>query len=123
MIEELIITDDNINKYINKKYIYFKDNRLTILIKIRKLIINNKNVISLICYNCELEELDINNCINLQELECSYNKLQKLNINKLINLKKLICYNNPFNEVNMNNSILLQKIYCDTDKIDYFINY
>ena len=75
-LEELIINENNIKKYINKtfnnkKFIKFKNNVLWINVHIKKLTILYKNIKILICRNCEIEELNINTLTNLKKLVCS----------------------------------------------------
>ena len=70
-LEKLIITENNINECINKKYITFKNNILCIKIKVKQLTILNQNIKILICRNCEIEELNINTLTNLKKLVCS----------------------------------------------------
>ena len=70
ILEELIITKNNINEYINKEYIIFKDNILKIIINVKKLIILYNNIKELYCKRCKIEELNINNLINLKKLYC-----------------------------------------------------
>ena len=117
ILEELIITEDNINDYINKGYINFIDNILNIKVKVKKLNILYNNIKVLKCSECNIQELNINNLINLKKLYCNSNKLQELNINNLTNLKKLYCNSNKLQELNINNLTNLRKLFCHYNKL------
>ena len=136
MLEELIITEDNINEYIDKEYIIYENNILIINIKLKKLIIKVQNINKfddnkldytndIIPYDiifssnfCSyMSELYCNNLLNVEEIICNNNKLQELNIDNLINLHKLDCSNNKLQELNINNLINLQELDCSDNNL------
>ena len=124
ILEELIITEDNINDYINKGYINFIDNILNIKVKVKKLNILYNNIKVLKCSECNIQELNINNLINLKKLEeiyCDDNKLLEFNINQSNNLISISCRNNQLQILNIINLINLKILDCEKNNINIII--
>jgi len=86
-------------------------------ISIAKLAINDCPELKVvgICGLRKNQELIINNCFNLENLDCGGNNLPSLDLNDFPQLKKLCCYNNKLTKLDLTNCSNLQSIDCSNN--------
>ena len=76
--------------------IFAEENKITTLLiysnyNLSNLDLSNCNLVSLQCYQCALETLDLSSCTNLNILICYYNKLSMLDLTSNVNVYDLYC--------------------------------
>ena len=124
----LYVEDEGIKKDFDIDFNIFKELKTLNIsgYNYNKLYLDLINLKELYCSSCNLKDLNINKCINLNILECADNKLYYLNINNLINLKEINCEDNNINILNLSNINNDIELLCDNIiiiKNDYNIDY
>ena len=70
------------------------------------------------CSNNNLTELDVSNCIaTLQELSCNHNSLTKLDVSNFTALRELGCNNNSLTKLDVSNCSWLQSLGCNNNSL------
>ena|ERR1043166_8434627 len=92
-----------------------------------------KNITKLTISNCpqlkevnitnfvDNQQLEINNCPNLEILYCGNNKLTELNLNNCPNLTTLNCSENQLSNLDLTNCSQLTEIRCNQNKLEQLI--
>jgi hypothetical protein len=62
--------------------------------------LNSNDLITIVCYENELQEIDVSNNINLEELYCWKNNLTSIDVTNNVNLTYLDCSYNKMSSIN-----------------------
>lgn len=120
------IPDANFKAVLLKRFDIDKDNEISLeeARKVTYLSLENNNITSLeglqyfvsltyiSCYNNQISEIDLSNCINLERLIVGKNNLTSLDVSKNIKLKELHCAYNFIEHLDISNNIELSRLYC-----------
>ena len=74
-------------------------------------------LMSLVCDENELSNIEISHCKNLRSLHCSYNKIEKLDISSCTKLDLLQCSNNQISKLELQGCVGLLHLYCVDNNI------
>jgi len=70
----------------------------------------------LICSSHQITELDVSDCLNLEELDCQGNQLTDLNVGNFHYLSKIDCSSNNIKKLNLNGCAELKELCCTSNK-------
>ena len=75
------------------------------------------DVESIICYKCDLVQIDLSACHRLKKLDCRGNKLTTLDASAVDSLQWLACNDNELTTLNVDNLKHLSELYCHNNKL------
>lgn len=98
-------------KWVNGQYINFTVNE-------GQSITMRGRVTELTCSNCQLTELTLQDCDELQELTCHINKLKKLDLSGCKIIRVVNCNTNEITEIDAHNRTNLTRLFCAENALE-----
>ena len=79
--------------------------------------VSGEGIFSFNCNQCEVSELDVSKCPQLEHLWCSYNKMTQLDVSQCTKLTRLSCDSNQLTELDVNQCQELIELSCPGNQL------